>query len=323
MASARNLKALLPDAPASADQVITDVTVYLNLMQPVNGFSDQLQNGAWTLGSLKNNTMYPSEANGGIKTFDPNTGEVSKDYNDGWAINSSVASINNDLQNTGRTIVIGMTTSQASGSSMTVHVDSQAGFTVGSWLQFSTEVGATYDMSKVQGTSTDCSVTMTYAGYSVVPAAAAAWQQATNHGFYYPDPVSQAVGNGSKDVTGFKFLNTPPYNLGPMLSGGNFGLLTNLLISNYPTIKITYSNANFSSFKQAWSEKVSGNLSLFGFIKLGSFSQGAYGSSYAQGSDNSTFSVTFSASPEVTGVPQNLRQAYVIGGCVANPGVSA
>ena len=64
------------------------------------------------------------------------------------------------------------------------------------------------------------------------------------------------IENGNADVTGFKFLNTPPYNLGPMLSGGNFGLLTNLLISNYPTIKITYTNANFSSFKQAWSEKV-------------------------------------------------------------------
>jgi hypothetical protein len=299
------------------------VTVYLNLMQPVNGLSDQLQNGAWTLGSLKNNTMYPSEANGGIKTFDPNTGGVSKDYNDGWAISNSVASINNDLLNTGRTIAIGMTTSQASGSSMTVHVDSQAGFSIGSWLQFSTEVGATYDMSKVQGTSTDCSVTMTYAGYSIVPTAAAAWQQATNQGFYYPDPVSQAVGNGNQDVTGFKFLNTPPYNLGPILNGGNFGLLTNLLVSNYPTIKITYTNANFSSFKQAWSETISGNLSLFGFIKLGSFSEGAYGSSFTRGSDNSTFTVTFAASPEVVGVPQNLRQAYVIGGAVANPGVTA
>jgi hypothetical protein len=164
---------------------------------------------------------------------------------------------------------------------------------------------------------------MTYAGYSIIPAAAAAWQQATSNGFYYPDPVSQAVQHGTEDVTGFRFLNTPPYNLGPMLSGGNFGLLTNLLISNYPTITITYSNANFSSFRQAWSETVSGNLSLFGFIKLGSFNEGAYSSSYSQGADNSTFSVTFSASPEVTGVPQNLRQAYVIGGCVANPGVPA
>jgi hypothetical protein len=322
MATARNLKALLPKAPMGADQVITDVTVYLNLMQPVNGFSDQLQNGAWTLSQLKANAMYPSASNGGIQTFDPNTGTVLPGYNDGWGISDSIASINNDLLNTGRTISIGMTTSQSSGSDLEVNVQGQAGFTIGSWLEFETEVSGGYDMSKTAGTSTDCSVSITYAGYSMVPAAPAAWQQATNTGFYYPDPINQAVVNGTQDVTGFKFLNTPPYQLGPLASGGNFGLLTNLLISNYPTISITYTHADYSTFAQSWNEQASGNLTLFGFIKLGSFSQGAYGSSFTQGSDNSTFTVTFSASPEVTGVPQNLKTAYVIGAAVANPGAT-
>jgi hypothetical protein len=264
--------------------------------------------------------MYPSASNGGFQTFDPNTGTVLPGYNDGWGISDSIASINNDLLNTGRTISIGMTTSQSSGSDLEVNVQGQAGFSIGSWLEFETEVSGSYDMSKTSGTSTDCSVSIVYAGYSMVPAAPAAWQQATNTGFYYPDPLNQAVVNGTQDVTGFKFLNTPPYQLGPLASGGNFGLLTNLLISNYPTISITYTHADYSSFAQSWNEQASGNLTLFGFIKLGSFSQGAYGSSFTQGSDNSTFTVTFSASPEVTGVPQNLKTAYVIGAAVANPG---
>jgi hypothetical protein len=323
MATARNLKALLPNAPAGGDQVITDVTTYLNLMQPVNGYSDELQNGAWTLSQLKNNAMYPSATNGGIQTFDPNTGAILAGYNDGWAISDSIASITNDLQNTGRTISIAMTTSQSSGNALEVNVQGQAGFSIGSWLEFSTEASGSYDMSKTAGTSTDCSVSITYAGYSMIPAAPAAWQQATDVGFYFADPISQAVTNGTQDVTGFKFLNTPPYDLGALADGGNFGLLTNLLISNYPTISITYSHADYTTFAQSWNENVSGNLTLFGFIKLGSFSQGAYGSSFAQGSDNSSFTVTFSASPEVTSVPQNLKTAYVIGAAVANPGVSS
>jgi hypothetical protein len=152
--------------------------------------------------------------------------------------------------------------------------------------------------------------------------ASTAWQQATNIGWYYGDPIAQAVQNIGKDVDGFKFVSPSPYKMGAFEGGGNFGLLTNLLIANYPTISITYSNANFSSFKESWKENVSGNLTLFGFIKLGSFSQGAYGSSYTEGSDNSTFTVTFSASPEVTSVPQNQKTAYVIGGAIANPGVT-
>lgn len=320
MASARNLKALLPKAPLGADQIITDVTVYLNLMQPVNGLSDQLQNGAWTLAQLKNNTQYPSAANGGIQTFDPSTGSLVPGFNAGWAIPSSVASVNNDLQNTGRTIELQMTTSQASGDSVEVNVEGQAGFSVGSWLQFETEASGSYDMSKSSGTSTTASVSITYAGYSMVPMAPAAWQQATNSGFYYPEPIRQAVANGSQDVTGFTFLSTPPYAMDPVDAGGNFGLATNLLIANYPTVSITYEHADFSKFSQSWSEKVSGNLTLFGFIKLGSFSQGAYGSSFKEGSDNESFTVTFSASPQVTSVPQNLRTAYVVGAAVQNPG---
>jgi hypothetical protein len=323
MASARNLKALLPKAPMGADQIITDVTVYLNLMQAVNGLSDELQNGAWIIRQLKNNAQTPSATNGGMQTFDPNTGSILAGYNEGWSINSSVASINNDLQNTGRTIQIGMQTSQASGGGLSVSVEGQAGFSIGSWLKFDVGGSASYDMSKLQGTSTDASVSITFAGYSIVPMAPSAWQQATNVGFFYGNPIVQAAANGSQDVTGFKFLNPPAYNLAKISEGGNFGLLTGLLIANYPTISITYEKADFSSFKQSWSERVSGNLTLFGFIKLGSFSQGTYGSTYAEGSDNSTFTITFSASPQVTTVPQNMRTAFVIGGAVQNPGATS
>jgi hypothetical protein len=163
---------------------------------------------------------------------------------------------------------------------------------------------------------------MTYAGYSLVPVNTLAWQQATNQGWYFGDPIAQAVTNGSKNVTGFKFIAPTGYNLQSITNGGNFGQLTSLLISNYPTISITYTNANFTEFEQHWSESVSGNLSLFGFISLGSFSQGAYGSSYQRGADNSSFTVTFSASPQVITLPTLMQQAYVIGGAVNNPGVT-
>jgi hypothetical protein len=321
MSTARDLRALLPYAPVSANGVLADVTEYLNQIQPVLGFEDDLSTGAFILRSLKANTASPTAANGGMPTVDPNTGAILP-VNVGWSIPTAIASITDDLQNTSNTIRLGMQTSQSSGSSISVHIDGQAGFDIGTWLEFSVSGGASYDMSKVSGTSTDCSVTIEYAGYSMVPMQPSAWQQATGLGFYYPDPIAQAVANQGKDVTGFKFLNAPPYKMGAFADGGNFGLLTNVLIANYPTITITYTHADFSSFKEAWSEHVDGNLTLFGFIKLGSFSQGAYGSKYEAGSDNSTFTVTFSGSPALVSVPQLMQQAYVIAGAMNNPGVT-
>lgn len=324
MSKARNLNDLLPNMPASGDQVVTDVSIYLNLMQPVNALKDLVQNGSWTLRVMKSNTMKPDDQqNGGMKTVDPSTGNVSGVCQVGYNIASSVASINNDLKNLDRTISIGMTTSQASGGNVSVSVEGRVGFSIGSWLKFKTSTGATYDMSNASGTSSECIITMLWKGYSVVPMAPKAWQQATNVGWYYADPIAQAFKNIGKDVDGFKFVSLPSYDLRSFADGGNFGLLTNLLIANYPTIKITYKKADYKSFTQSWSEKVSGNLTLFGFINLGSFSQGAYGSTYEMGSDNSTFTLTFSASSQVTSVPLLQQTAYVIGGAVANPGATA
>jgi len=78
----------------------------------------------------------------------------------------------------------------------------QAKVTVGSCLKFTTSVGASYDMSKAAGTSSTASVKITCAGYSLVPVNCLAWQQATNQGWYYGDPLAQAVavGDGANDV---------------------------------------------------------------------------------------------------------------------------
>ncbi|MCG8652563.1 MAG: hypothetical protein MI861_22170, partial [Pirellulales bacterium] len=103
--------------------------------------------------------------------------------------------------------------------------------------------------------------------------------------------------------------------------GGDFGMLQSLLISRYPVITIKYRNANFQKFKQAWSQTVSGNLKLFGFIKLGEFKEGAYGSSFSEGSSNSEFEVKFRASDQVLKVPSLQQSAYVIGGAFQFPGV--
>lgn len=321
MTQARNIKKLLPNRPASSDQVISDVSIYLNIMSPVNALQDSLQNGSWIITSLKNCTQEPSKKNGGIKTINPNDGVISDNFNVGYSINKSKQEISNDLQNKGRTIEINMETHSASGSEMNVHIEGQAGFSVGSWLKFGVSGGGSYDMSKSEGTSTDCSVSMKWEGYAMIPMSPTAWQQATEEGWYYTDPISQAVANTGKNISGFQFVIKPPFNMGAYANGGNFGLLNNLLIANYPTVEITYKNGNFNKFKESWEQHASGNLTLFGFIKLGSFSEGVYKSSFKEGSDNSSFKVTFSASDAIVSVPELQQSAYAIGGAITNPGV--
>jgi hypothetical protein len=308
-------------SPPRADFRIS-ISNYLSILQPVNAIQSNQQLGSWIIAQLNQNTSSPTTANGGMSTVNPGNGQIlppQVGYNLGSA---SIASITNDLNNTGRTIVISMQTAAASGNQLSVSVQGLAKVTVGSFLKFTTSVGAGYDMSQAAGTSSSASVKMTYAGYSLVPVNTLAWQQATNQGWYYGGSGRAGGREWLQGCHRFKFVAPTGYNLQALTHGGNFGQLTVLLISNYPTITITYTYANYSEFEESWSESVSGNLSLFGLINFGSFSQGAYGSSYQRGADNSTFTVTFSASPQVIGLPTLMQQAYVIGGAVNNPAVT-
>jgi hypothetical protein len=169
MASARNLRALLPAMPASGNTVVADVSNYLSILQPVNAIQSNQQLGSWIIAQLNQNTSSPTTANGGMSTVNPGNGQIlppQVGYNLGSA---SIASITNDLNNTGRTIVISMQTAAASGNQLSVSVQGQAKVTVGPFLKFTTSVGASYDMSKAAGTSSSASVKITYAGYSLVP----------------------------------------------------------------------------------------------------------------------------------------------------------
>lgn len=323
LTSARNLSTLLPKRPMGSDQILTDLGLYLGLMAPANTLLTMQSNAAWVLRQMMANVTAPSTTNGGMSVFDPVSGGVSPTPAVPWSVNQSVQQINNDLANTSRTISVGMRTTQGAGSSLSVSVEGDAALSVGSLLSFDVGGGASYDMSKASGTSTECSVQITYKGYSFVPFAPTAFDQSSSVGWYSSDPVAQAAANQGKDVTGYRFVTAPPFDLSPVAAGGDFGLLTGLLVANYPDVTITYEHADYAAFQQAWQEHVSGSLTLFGFIKLGGFSENAYSSEFSAGSDNSTFTVTFSASPQVTTVPQYQRTAYVIAGVVGNPGVTS
>jgi hypothetical protein len=320
MQKVRNLRDLLPDMPPSGEPVLNTVSLYLNILGPTVSLQDLLNLGGWIRQRLIFNTSNPDQANGGMKTVDPNTGGVSEGYQVGYGISAAIASIQNDLESK-RSFSLSMSVSQAEGSTVTVHVDGSAGFKVGELLKFSLGAEFAYDMTQVKGASSDLSVTMEYQGFTMVPMAPIAWQQATDQGWFFADPIAEAVRNFDQDVTGFRFVADPPYNMGSLEEGGDFGQLQNLLITKYPKITLHYRNANFQEFEQSFEESISGNLTLFGFIKLGGFSQGAYASSYERGSSNSEFTVTFEASEPVLTVPDLQKTTFVVGGSFDFPGV--
>ena len=171
-------------------------------------------------------------------------------------------------------------------------------------------------MSLLAGNSSESSVTIEYPGYALVPVVPSSWQPDNNVGWYYPDPIAEAFSNGTQDVTGFRFVAPTGYNLQPLTNGGNFGMLTNLLISNYPNVTVSYKNARLATFSHTWPQSLRGYITLLEHLNLGSSSH-PYVGTYQPGSSNSELALTFL--PQTVPVPLLQQTAFVIGGSISNP----
>jgi hypothetical protein len=141
--------------------------------------------------------------------------------------------------------------------------------------------------------------TISYSGCQLVPVQASAWQQATDTGWFDPDPLAQAAANGLQDVTGYRFISQPTYNLGPLEDGGNFGQLVTLLISNTPVVSFSSISAKAVTNAVTPAASAADFYDSLSLLKL----------------DQPATSEAFFVTDAVPTVPQLQQSAYVVGAC--------
>jgi hypothetical protein len=337
MQNSQNLQALLPKMPAAGPQILPSVTAYLNAVAAAIPYNDQLQQGSWTIAQIKSNLQtanlsYPKKnptgpGPAGMYVVDP-TGQQAPTYSPSYAITRNSLQIVNDLGSSNSVSVTIKVTEQSAGQ-FSMSINGGASFSFGGpFLTFSGGTSGSIDLVTTNGAGTSCAITLTYTGFSNVPIAPMAWsgaQWGTNPnftaGWYYPAVIQEAYQNfqlGSSATTGFNFASEPSISL-DSFPAGLFNDLTNVLISNYPTISVQYTQGNYSTFSQQIATNSSGTVKLFGFIPIGSASMSTYSSKVTSTSSQSTFSVNFTA-PSTKNVPTYQQTAYVVGAVVNSPG---
>lgn len=316
MEQARDLSSLLPYLPPSGANLLPAITGYLSMLSAALPLQQLSMNANWMLQQLKTNTEQPSSTNGGISTVNGNDGTTAEHV--GYVIPPSVTDIQNDLNNTGRVIQVQMAAAQSSQHTLSVSVAQSADVTVPlDWfLTMSGEESSEFNLFSFQGTGTDVSVSLSFQGFSWVPVGVAQFQEDTVSGWMSAQVLAQAAQNHGQDVTGLTFFESPGFNLG---QGGNFGMLTGVLISNFPTFTMTYAHGAYSQFQKSFQEQSSWNVSFLG-IPISSFSQSLYQATSQESGTSGGFTVTFTPSAETLDVPDLQKQAYVIGGSIAYPG---
>ena len=332
MQYAQNLAALFPNIPPNGSAILPDVTAYLNALGPGAAFTDAVSNGMFQKNCIVNNlqsNMLTYLVNGvsgpgpaASAVFDP-TSTLPVQNLPAYSVSPLNAQIVNDLNSTQK-VSLTLSVASASENEWSVSVQGSVGFTVDlDFFSFGVESEHTYYLDSVQTFGSSYTITMTFTGFSNVSVspqlwAGTAWNgvPGTTVGWFNPQMLQQAYQNwqtaqsGGSAPSGFIFVSAPGIGLDQFPEGG-FNYISNFLLTNPPTISIQFSEGSYSSFIENYSTQNSGNVSIFG-ISLANANANYYQSQASQNSDNSGFTLTFSAS-STANVPMYQTSAYIVG----------
>jgi hypothetical protein len=315
MEKATDLPRLLPRMPAQGKPVLAAAQEYLRLLGPANALEDQMFLGGWTIAQLRNNTARPNAANGGMRTVDPNTGIISEGDQVGYGIPVPIAAIQKDLNDPSRVVraVVPVSWDPASGPA------GGARLSITSLLHLRLADGSGLDLLPLVAESGETTITIEYPGFTMVPTGPKPWEEKENTGWFDGGPIAEANRNSGKAVSGFHFTVPPAYNLGPLAAGGDFGLITHLLISNPPIVTIPVPEGGFERFRRRLAPGASGRLGLFGPPPERPSPAPLYSISYSHPADGG---IQLVLTPVQTSVPPLQQTAYVMGGAFDFPGAA-
>jgi hypothetical protein len=261
------------------------------------------------------NTENPSAANGGLQTG------LSSFYV-GYTGFPAQNMINSGLQSSGNQVTISIALSDFSSSSSQLSVEGGAGIAVSIGDIFDARINgsASYDLSKYASSSTAMDMSVTYPGITFIASAPLPLNIGGTQGWYSNLILEEAVNNMGKGtaVTGYQIQGTEfaPSDFGP---GGKLSRLKTFVISQLPTIALTFQAANSAAIAQDFQEQASVDVSLLGIFNIGSGSQSYQVQKVNTSSSDGSVSVTL-APPTVIGTtPAPQATAFVLGGVPSYP----
>lgn len=315
IAGAASLQRLFVNMPASGAQLLSQLGAYLESYRLVQVPNSSAQYNSRALAQSSYNAQNPDEANGGIRTFDPSSGAISEAYEVGYGVGISLAQIRNALNDDKRVIHLSF---RFSGTPPQSAKRNRQLLPLDALVQFTAQSGEAdgLDALRMSGEGT---LSLTYRGFVYVPFTRTDWRPGGSGGWYFSDPIAQAA--AGRPQSGYCFVLEPPYDLGDLDHGGDFGALTGLLIANSPMVTITWGGLDGSQI-EVIEQAAAGDrpLQLSAMVPSGRASQSAYRCTFRrQGSDAASLTFT-PASPNPVTVPDALQMADVLLASVVFPG---
>lgn len=264
----------------------------------------------------RDNVMTPTNANGGLQV---DAGKYALAYGPFPTQNA----INGGLQQSSNALTIQVDLSNFSSKTVDFSVSGSAGISIPILDVLSIDVSASssYTMHDLAQSSTALSMKLTYPGLTIVGAPTTQGNLSTNGetGWFDNQILTEAVANVGQDRTGYALLgNQFPVDdyFGP---DKKFGRVKTFVISQQPTIEMTFSGAEATAFTSDFKENASASVSLFGLFKIGEVDQSYEVQKVDTKSVSGQVTVTFGPPVPIGTTPSADASAYLVGGVLSYP----
>lgn len=190
---------------------------------------------------------------------------------------------------------------------------------IGELFDISIGASASYDLSRYALSSTSVTMNMTYPGVTVVSTMPSRLSADNKTGWFANDILEEVATKTGQDATGYK-LQGSEYDIDDLFGPGMaFSRLKTFVISQQPTIEMTFTGTELSRVTSDFKVGASIKLQLFGLFTLGE-AEGSYAVHNVQvDSKTGTVKLTFGP-PKVSGTtPLEKQVAYVLGGVASYP----
>ena len=303
----------LPNAGfASLGQAISNA---VNQLAPLNTILGTQSQAEKELDASKNNTQNPSATNGGLQ-ISPT------DYYVGWDKLPTNAQVLGGLQS-GSSVKISISASNFSSQSTQFSISGSGGFSIpiGDFFSIGISGGASYNMSKYTSSASSLDMELSYPGVSMVQAEPKPLTANYTAGWYDESLLRSIVtGSGDPNISGFKIDPKSQFNVPNTFGPGKpFSRLTAAVISNFPTIKMTFTAGEASAIKTDFQQGSSVKVKLLGLFTIGSVSESYHIQTVDTTSVSGKIVVTL-APPSISGtVPLDKQVCYLLGGVADYP----
>jgi len=262
------------------------------------------------------NTLKPTASNGG-QQVDANSYYVGYTPNKLPSANQLIGSLNT-VKNAVK-VHIDVSSFSSTSSKLSISGGTSFDIPIADVLGISVSASASYDLARYTSSSSQVTIDINYPGVTLFGSIPSALSADNSTGWYANDILHEVAAKTGQDITGYQ-LQGSEYRIDELFGRGKaFSRLKTFVISQQPTISLTFTGANASLIASDLQVNTSVKLDLFGLFTIGSV-----GGSYSvqkidTESQSGSVTVTFGP-PQVSGtIPLQQQVAYVLGGVASYP----